>query len=113
MSVAPLSKRCEITRTSSGCETSGGGVAIVLILYSWRLKFGPLPTVLPAVLVEHLVHFVFCHIKVKVVIHLYCRRPTAGANAFHFFQGENSVWRRLFVFNLQFVLAMLQQLFSS
>src|SRR3974390_2804832 len=94
MSAAPCPKRFETIFTSSGWETSLGILFLVLALV-------PIP-------VENIRHALGCQIIVKVVVHLNCRRPAAGADALHFFEGEDTIRRNAFVTNAQLFLELFE-----
>ena len=59
------------------------------------------------------VHLVVRQIFVKVIVDLHCRRPTASADAFDFFQRKCSVRGGLLVADAQLAFAMVQNLFSA
>src|ERR1700740_2730978 len=98
MLVAPLPKRRETTFTSSGCET--------------KSAIGLLPLSL-LITLQHSIHLLLSKVLVEVVIHLRCGRPTASANALHFFQREQPIRRRFFVADAKFSLAVIEKFLSA
>src|ERR1700691_5091233 len=98
MSAAPWPKRRETTFTSSGWETKSA----IVLLRCFLL-----------VLVQNPVHLLCRQILVEGIVHLHCWRPTASADAFHFFERKHSVLSGSFVSNPQPALAMLQKLFAA
>src|SRR5437899_1786443 len=71
-----------------------------------------LPCPLP-ILVKHFVHLLRRQVLMKIVVDLDRWRPTAGANALDFFQRKQPVGGGAFVSHAEFLLAMLQQFFTT
>src|SRR5260370_41752763 len=63
--------------------------------------------------IKHLIHLRVRQVLMKVVIHLRCWSPTAGANALHFLKREQTVFCSALVANAKLLLAMFKQLFAT
>src|SRR5437667_2047093 len=124
MFVAPCPKRFETTRTSSGWETSEAILqksefTNCRIYESLNLqiiataasefddieirKFDNLLRCLPPITFEYRIHLLFRQVLVKVVVNLDGWGPAARAEAFHFFEREQTIARRALVPDAEFL----------
>src|ERR1700739_623647 len=98
---APCPKRFETTFTSSGCETSLG------------IFRRPFCACTAAVVGEDFRYALSCQIIMKIVVHLDCGSPATCADAFHFFEREDTIRRYAFVSNTEFFLKLLVYVVSA
>src|SRR5437879_4277193 len=66
-----------------------------------------------SIVVENLVHFFRRKVLMKVVIHLGRGGPTAGSDAFHFFQRKQAICGRLLMADAKLRGAVMQNFFSA
>src|ERR1700691_2635157 len=101
MLAAPMPKRLLTTFTSSGCETSLGMGAV------------PLRSGAAAIAVENAGDVVSGEVVMEIVIHLDGRPPAAGADAFDFFEREQSILGHALVPDAEFFLEALIKVISA
>src|SRR5664280_429309 len=101
ISAAPMPKRRVTIFTSSGCETSLG-----IGFCSFRLGF-------VAVVGQDAWDLIGRELVEEVVVDLDGRRPTADADALHFFEREDAIGRDALVADAQFFLKAFVQVVGS
>src|SRR5579859_2676119 len=65
------------------------------------------------VAVQDLIHLLWSHVEVEVVVYLYRRSPATSADAFDFFERKRSIRGDFFMADAQLVTAMIENLFGT